>query len=148
MKRLCVAVVALFFLLGAVGLASAQNAKLYIDRGTENCQNGRFDQSIQDFSEALKLKPNDPEIITLRGIAYYAKGLNDKALGDFNQAIQLDPKYARGYYQRGMVYQNTEKFDKAVADLKQAKSLGYHIDPVFLEWVEKKAAEAGASFRK
>jgi tetratricopeptide (TPR) repeat protein len=140
-KRLSVVIVALSFLLGAAGLASAQNFKLYSDRGVENCQNGRYDQSIQDFNEALKLKPADPEIITLRGVAYYAKGLNDKALEDFNQAIKLNPKYARAYYQRGMVYQNTEKYDRAAADLKQAKSLGYHIDPVFLEFVERKAAE-------
>ncbi len=148
MKRFSIAIVAALFLLGAAGTASAQNPKLYIDRGMENCQNGRYDQSIQDFNEALKLKANDPEIITLRGIAYYAKGQNDKAMADFDQAIKLNPQYGRAYYQRGMVYQNTEKFDKAVADLKQAKSLGYHIDPVFLEWVEKKAAEAGSQFRK
>jgi tetratricopeptide (TPR) repeat protein len=129
-----------FVLVFTAGLVAAQDVKSLVDQGVENSQVGRYDQAIKDFSEALKLKPNDPLLITYRGVVYYAKGLYDLAMKDFNQAIQIDPKCGKAYYQRGMIYENQEKYAQAVPELKKAKSLGYGVDPVFIESLEKKAA--------
>ena len=74
-----------------------------------------------------------PLLITYRGVVYYAKGQNDLAMKDFNRAIEIDPKVGKAYYQRGMIYENQEKYAQAVPELKKAKSLGYCIDPVFIE---------------
>jgi tetratricopeptide (TPR) repeat protein len=130
-------VVALALVLTA-GPAAAQDVKALVDRGMENCQNGRYDQALKDFNDALKLKPNDAMLITYRGVVYYAKGQNDLAMKDFNRAIELDPKAGKAYYQRGMIYENQQKYSQAAEELKKAKSLGYYIDPVFIESVEKK----------
>ena len=140
MKRfyLCLTVVALALLLAA-GPAAAQDVKAMVDRGMENCQNGRYDQALNDFNDALKLKPNDALLITYRGVVYYAKGQNDLAMKEFNRAIEIDPKAGKAYYQRGMIYENQEKYAQAVPELKKAKSLGYSVDPVFIETLEKKA---------
>jgi len=135
---LCLTVVALALLL-AGGPAAAQDVKPYVDRGMENCQSGRYDQALKDFNDALKLKPKDPALITYRGVVYYAKGQNDLAMKDFNQALEIDPKFGKAYYQRGMIYENQEKYAQAAQELKKAKSLGYGVDPVFIESVEKKA---------
>jgi len=122
------------------GLALAQNVQTLVERGMENSQAGRYDQAIKDFNEALKLKPNDALLITYRGVVYYAKKQYDLAMKDFNRAIEIDPKCGKAYYQRGMIYENQEKFAQAVPELKKAKSLGYGVDPVFIESLEKKAA--------
>lgn len=127
-------------LLLSTGLAAAQNVQTYVDRGIENSQSGRYDQAIKDFNDALKVKPNDPMLITYRGVVYYAKKQNDLAMKDFNQAITIDPKCGKAYYQRGMIYENQEKYALAVPELKKAKSLGYAVDPYFIETLEKKAA--------
>lgn len=132
---------ALFLLLLTASPAAAQNVQTYIDRGMENCEKGRYAQAISDFNQALKLKPNDPALITYRGVAKYAKGQNQEALEDFNRALQIDPKHARAYYHRAMIYENREDYDKALPDLKQAKDLGHGIDPDFIKLVEKKAAQ-------
>jgi tetratricopeptide (TPR) repeat protein len=79
-------------------------------------------------------------LITYRGVVFYAKGQNDLAMKDFNRAIELDPKAGKAYYQRGMIYANQEKYALAVPELKKAKSIGYNVDPVFIETLEKKAA--------
>jgi tetratricopeptide (TPR) repeat protein len=129
-----------FVLLLTVGPAAAQNAKALVDRGMDNCQSGRYDQALKDFNDALKSKPNDPTLITYRGVVYYAKGQNDLAMKDFNRAIEIDPKFGKAYYQRGMIYENQDKYSEAVTELKKAKSLGYTVDPVFIEVLEKKAA--------
>ena len=130
----------LIALLFTVGPATAQDVKTYVERGMENSQSGRYDQALKDFNDALKLKPNDAMLITYRGVVYYAKGQNDLAMKDFNRAIEIDPKTGKAYYQRGMIYENQEKYAQAVTELKKAKSLGYSVDQVFIETLEKKAA--------
>lgn len=140
MKRLVMSIsVCCTALLLTAGLAAAQDVKTYVDRGMENCQSGRYDQALKDFNDALKLKPKDPALITYRGVAYYAKGQNDLAMKDFNQALEIDPKFGKAYYQRGMIYENQQKYNQAAEELKKAKSLGYGVDPVFIESLEKKA---------
>lgn len=141
MKRFvgCIFVFSLILLLTA-GLAVSQDVKTLVEQGMENSQAGRYDQALKDFNAALKLKPNDPLLITYRGVVYYAKGQNDLAMKDFDLAIQIDPKCGKAYYQRGMIYENQENYAQAVPELKKAKSLGYSVDPVFIESLENKAA--------
>ncbi len=142
MKRCAMGILVFsFVLLFSAGLAAAQDVKAYVERGMENSQAGRYDQALKDFNDALKLKPNDAMLITYRGVVYYAKGQSDLAMKDFNRAIEIDPKAGKAYYQRGMIYENQEKYALAVPELKKAKSLGYGVDPVFIETLEKKAAQ-------
>ncbi len=141
MKRFLLPFTMVFLaLLFIQGPAAAQDVNALVQKGMEDSQAGRYDQALKDFNDALKAKPNDPTLITYRGVVYYAKGQTDLAMKDFNQAIQIDPKLGKPYYQRGMIYENQEKWTQAVQELKKAQSLGYHIDPVFIESVEKKAA--------
>lgn len=140
MKRFVLPFTILFLaLLLSPSLAPAQDVKALVQKGMEDSQAGRYDQALKDFNDALKLKPKDPALITYRGVVYYAKGQNDLAMKDFNQALEIDPKFGKAYYQRGMIYENQEKYAQAAEELKKAKSLGYYIDPVFIESVEKKA---------
>jgi tetratricopeptide (TPR) repeat protein len=132
----CLAGFSLILALGAVP-AVAQQTKSPVERGIENSQKGRYDQAIKDFNEALKSKPNDPLLLTYRGVVYYAKGQNDQALKDFDKALAINPKFGKAYYQKGMIYYHQEKFSQAAAELKKAKSLGYGVDPVFIETIEK-----------
>ena len=141
MKRFVRCIFVFFLaLVFTAGLVAAQEVKTLVEQGIENSQEGRYDQALNDFNAALKLKPNDPLLITYRGVVYYAKGQNDLAMKDFNRAIEIDPKCGKAYYQRGMIYENQEKYAQAVPELKKAKSLGYAVDPVFIEGLEKKEA--------
>lgn len=136
-KLLCLVMAWLFFF---PNLAAAQTVQTYVDQGIENSQKGRYDQALKDFNEALKLKPKDPALLTYRGVVYYAKGQRDLALKDFHQALEMNPKFGRAHYQIGMIYENQEKYAQAVDEMKKAKSLGWFVDPVWLEILENKAA--------
>ncbi len=141
MKHLpLLATVAFVFLVLASGLAAAQNVQTLIDQGTENCERGRYDQAIQEFNQALKLKPNDAAILDCLGVAHYAKGLNDQAIQYFTQAIKADPKYTLSFMRRANVYDTMGEYDKALADLQQAKSLGHKVDSDFIRLIERKKA--------
>jgi tetratricopeptide (TPR) repeat protein len=117
----------------------AQNVQELIDDGIEKCQEGKYDAAISDFNQVLKAKPNDANIITFRGVAYYAKGQNDRALQDFNEALKINPSHPRAHYQRAMVYYHQQKYEAAIADLQKAKSLGHGIDPLFIEHIQREA---------
>jgi tetratricopeptide (TPR) repeat protein len=140
MKRMAYVPLALLFLLLLPGLSAAQDVQSYIDQGIKHSQSGRYDQALQAFDQALKLKPNDPALITFKGIVYYAKGQNDKAMKEFEAAIKLNPSFGRAYYQRGMIYLNQDKFHPALADIQKARNLGYGVDPDFIEMIKRKAA--------
>jgi len=140
MKRMPYAVLALLFLFLLPGLSAAQDVQGYIDQGIKHSQAGHYDQALQAFDQALKLKPNDPALITFKGIVYYARGQNDRAMKEFEAAIKLNPSFARAYYQRGMIYQSQEKYQQALVDIQKAKNLGYGIAPDFIELLQRKAA--------
>jgi tetratricopeptide (TPR) repeat protein len=140
MKQAPYAVLALLFLLLLPGASAAQTVQSAIDQGIQHSQAGRYDQALQAFDQALKLKPNDPALITFKATVYYAKGNNAQALQLCEQAIKLNPSFARAYNQRGMIYQSQEKYREALPDLQKAKSLGYGIDPDFIDLIKRKAA--------
>jgi len=66
-------------------------------RTAENClyngwylyKNKRYNEAINDFSEAIYLTPNHPLPFYLRGDAYYAINNYDAAISDYSQALRL-----------------------------------------------------------
>ena len=140
MKRTAYLPLALLFLLLLPGLSAAQDVQSSIDQGIKHSQAGRYDQALQAFDQALKLKPNDPALLSYKATVYYAKGNTAQAMQLCEQALKLNPNFGRAYYQRGMVYYNQEKYRQALEDLQKAKSLGYGIDPDFIDLTKQKAA--------
>ena len=140
MKRATYLPLVLLFLLLLPKWSAAQNVQSHIDQGIKHSQAGRYDQALQAFDQALKLKPNDPALITYKATVYYAKGNNAQAMQLCEQVIKLNPNFGRAYYQRGMILEKQEKYGEALEDLKKAKTLGYGIDPDFIALMEQKAA--------
>jgi tetratricopeptide (TPR) repeat protein len=136
MKRIpvVISVVLLTFLVGGT-LAFGQSLEV---QGIELCNDGKFDQAIATFTQGLKQKPNDPNLLFLRGKAYTAKGQYGPALADLNQAIQLKPSFGQAYFGRAMVHVYQENFDEALKDLQLAEKNGYK-DTDFSKLVQKKA---------
>jgi tetratricopeptide (TPR) repeat protein len=70
----------------------------YIGRGLVWLQKGDIDQTTNEFTEAIRLGPNDAiaDAATYynRGKAYYNKGEYDLAIADLTKAIELQPDYA------------------------------------------------------
>ena len=143
MKRVAYLPLALLFLLLLPGASAAQDVQSFIDQGIKHSQAGRYDQALQAFDQALKLKPNDPALITYKATVYYAKGNNAQAMQLCEQAIKLNPNFARAYNQRGMIYQKPgEVSTRPCRTLQKAKSLGYGIDPDFIDLMQAKGGGA------
>jgi tetratricopeptide (TPR) repeat protein len=105
-------------------LSAGENFSSIIVRSTSGkitaSQGQAYDKAIADYTQAIRLDPNNAVAYRERGVALSQKGDNDKAIADYNQAIRLNPNYARAYINRGNAYDDKGDYDKAIADYNQA----------------------------
>ena len=66
--------------------------QIFIQKGTENLQNGNFENALSFFEQALLLKPDDPDLWNNKGIALRSLGRYDEASDCYNKSLQLDPR--------------------------------------------------------
>ncbi|MGK7940528.1 MAG: tetratricopeptide repeat protein [Crocosphaera sp.] len=92
-------------------------------QGMEKGIQGDYQGAIADFSEIIRINPQEVEAYYNRGIAYAKLQDYQGAIADFNQALILDPTIAEIYLERAKVYLQLGERDSAIADLNKAKQL-------------------------
>jgi tetratricopeptide (TPR) repeat protein len=85
-------------------------------KGNKAYSEANYDQAIAQYSEAIRLNPNDGISYATRGLAYFRKRDFDKAIADFNDFIRLSPDSPDGYIYRGDAYGRKRDYDHAIAD--------------------------------
>jgi Flp pilus assembly protein TadD len=86
-------------------------------------ETGECDKAIADFTEAIRLDPQNVSTYHDRGLALDEKGDYDGAIADFTAAIQLDPNQSHPYLCRGNVWSQKGEHDKAIVDFTEAIKL-------------------------
>lgn len=108
----------------AVYLAQAGNAWLI---------GGYPDASIVALSDALKIAPEDADILTDRAAAYLGTGQVDKAMADLDQALTLRPNFVDALQMRASAHLEKDDLQAAEADINKALLLdGDNIDTLVL----------------
>src|SRR5438552_10759913 len=99
-------------------LASAlqQRATVYLSQG-------KFQEAVADYSEALKVKAKDPDIFERRAYAEMQLKDYDKALHDYNEAIKLSPEEPKYYQVRAFIHQTKNDLKAAMADVDKTLKL-------------------------
>ena len=100
-----------------------QKTIAYYNRGVTYGKKGKYDQAIQNFSEAIKLKPDFVDAYYNRGNAYLKKGDLDQGIQDLNRVIELKPDDAAAYYTRGLAYGQKSWHDHAIQDFNKTIKL-------------------------
>lgn len=96
-------------------------AQWLIGLGDTACLETNNDQAIDNYTEAIRIKPDAADAFDGCGLAYYRKGSNELALADFNEAIRLNPRLAEAYNNRGSLRQNVwRQTARAIADYDEA----------------------------
>jgi serine/threonine protein kinase/tetratricopeptide (TPR) repeat protein len=101
-------------------VTNGQLAKTAFDRAYAEAEKNDYQSAIRDYTEAIRLDPDDSSAHNNRGNAYRELQQYDNALNDYNEALRLKPDNAFAHNGRGNVYEDTGQYDKAISDYAEA----------------------------
>jgi Tetratricopeptide repeat len=107
----------------AIGLKSDDKhiqyyARLYRAGVHDKLQN--FGEAIADYSELIRLGPDDLNAYSMRGTDYYELGEFGKAVADLSEVIRHGKGSDSEYHFRGLAYAALRQYNKAIADLTES----------------------------
>jgi tetratricopeptide (TPR) repeat protein len=72
--------------------------------GSAYTDQGRYQEAIAQFSEALRINPNYAEAHNNLGFVYTDQGRYQEAIAQFTEALRINPDYAEAHYNLGIAY--------------------------------------------
>jgi tetratricopeptide (TPR) repeat protein len=95
-----------------------------IKAATDARQAEQWEQAIDLYGKALKLKPDYVEAHWYRGVAYYTLENHTECRGAFRKVVSLAPKNGAAYAFLGLCEFGTKEYDKSLQHLLQSRILG------------------------
>lgn len=83
-------------------------------------EQGRYEEAIAEFDEAIRLDPTLAPAYSNRGGAYSNLGQYQRAIEDYDEAIRLDPQHAPAYSDRGDAYTKLGRHEQSIEDFDEA----------------------------
>jgi tetratricopeptide (TPR) repeat protein len=106
------------------GPAAIESWRLYYLRGVALERSGRWDRAEPDLQQALKLNPNDPDVMNYLGFGWANRYQNlDMALELLQKAASLRPRSGEIRDSLGWARYRLGKYPDAVRDLERAVGL-------------------------
>lgn len=88
-------------------------ADAYVDRGITFQRENNHDRAIADFTDALRLRPNDAKALAMRGASEFELQRRDAASTDFQAALAVDPNNADALNGAGRLKMLSKDFAQA-----------------------------------
>jgi len=107
----------------AIKIKMQQKAMAIVQQGWNLETQGRLDQALALYNQALAIDPNCAVAYKHLGTNFSRRGAFDKAIPQFKKAISLDPSHASSYYNLGTVYISAGQYDNAILSLTTAINL-------------------------
>ena len=107
-----------------VSSTSSEAVEIYND-GVELQEQGRLDEAIAQYGEAIRLNPQLFQAYFNREIIYAELGEYQRAIEDYDQAISIDPDLALAYANRAMAYIGLGENSEAQESVEQAVEMGF-----------------------
>ncbi len=118
----------LAILLAACGGSSGAEMKESIknnNAGLELVEEGRVEEGMVRYTEAIRLDPGSAPAYNNRAAAYGVLGELERAIEDFTVAIHLDPKLAEARAGRALAFAQRNMSVEAQEDVDRAVELGF-----------------------
>lgn len=97
----------------AVEKAKKHTVLYHMREGKKFLSAGKYEDSLQEMNEVLKITPEDPLVLFNIGVLYYRLNNAEDAEAPLLHALTIDPAYIMAHLQLGLVYEKMRKFDKA-----------------------------------
>ena len=110
---------------------TSRDVSSYKEAAHKKSEKGDYAGAIKDYTEAIKLKPDDADTYIHRGWAKEKCNDYSGAIEDFTQAIKLNPNDASTFNARGWAKQNNSDYTGAIEDFTQAINLNLNDAYVF-----------------
>lgn len=104
-------------------------AIVYNHRGMAYFMLGEYQKSIDDFTQALKLKPDYFRAYNNRGITYRMLHQYVEALADLEHSLELNAYQTDAYYIQALSYFDLEDYTKALENCEKALNLKSNFEP-------------------
>jgi len=98
----------------------APKAKEALDKGIQALRDDKLDQAQKALDQAMKLAPNNPDVLYVQGVLELKKREWTKAQSVLEKATQLEPNSARALAALGMVLCNQGKYAEAIPPLEKS----------------------------
>ena len=92
-----------------------KNVAAWIALGNDYFDTRQLQKSVDAYAQALKLQPNNPDVLTDQGAMYEQLGDFDRALANFEQAQKIAPTHVQSAFNIGVIWANRKKDDKRAA---------------------------------
>ncbi len=111
----------------ALALDKASNSVTWVDyysRGVAYAQNKQWDKAEADFKAALKLSPEQPEVLNYLGYSWVDRGEHyDQAFKMLRRAVDLRPQDGFIVDSLGWAFYKLKRYHEAVHELEKAVQL-------------------------
>lgn len=97
------------------------------NRGNDNFKAKNFKAAIEDYSDAIRIREDEPTAYSNRAQCYLYMQQYFDALRDCDTAIKLNPSFTKAYYRRAIALKNLHRYCRALEDFEKVAEL----DPTF-----------------
>ena len=104
-----------------------ETSKAHYQKGKAFHKQGKFDDAVQEFKEALKINPNleeaYPDLATAHydlGNIYHNQGKSDDAVQEYKKSLMINPNNAWAHYILGVEYYERGELDNAKQEYQEA----------------------------
>lgn len=98
-----------------------------------NYRKGKYQDTIADLSQAIKINPKYIAAYNNRGLTYLELKQYPQAMADVNQAIKINPNHAESYKNRGNVYLALKQYRQAIKEFDQSIKINPKYDKAYYE---------------
>ncbi|MBD2462581.1 tetratricopeptide repeat protein [Oscillatoria sp. FACHB-1407] len=95
----------------------------YVKQGEAFYFEGRYQDALESYREAIRLKSDDPEIWINQAISLRRLGQYEQAIASHDKAIELRPDYRRAWYTKGYTLRVYGRYEDAIACFDRAIEL-------------------------
>lgn len=99
-----------------------ESAQEIFQKGIDLQQRGLFDHAIEEYERALKLEPENIDIMVNLGAACLQKGLSDRAIKILSRSLEKDPVNSPALYNIGKAFLYREDYEAALSAFTKAQN--------------------------